>query len=106
MKKKTKKIDYKKYIGQYVKRFYTPFEEKNIWKISSYREVSYYDREAGKMSKPIPEFHYTKGAEEFWTDCEDSCIITNELPILDLDWVANVNHERYMGFNPFTKKIK
>jgi hypothetical protein len=103
---------YKKYIGQYVKRFYASFDEKSIWKISSYREVSYYDKGAEKMTEPCPEFHYTKfnkdtkRHEEFWTDCEDSCIITNETPILDIDWMANVNHPDYKGYNPFTKTIK
>ena len=49
----------------------------------------------------IHQYFYSKGADEFWSDCEDSCIITNELPILDIAWVANVNSDKYIGFNPF-----
>lgn len=94
--------DYQKYIGQYVKRFYAPFEQTSIWKISSYRQVSYYDE--GKMTTPIPEFHYTKGYKEFWADVEDSVIITNEIPMIEDERLANVNDPRYKGYNPFTKK--
>jgi len=95
---------YKKYVGQYVKRFYNSFDEKSTWKIGSYREVTYFEN--GKALKPRPEFHYSKGHEEFWGDCEDSCIITNETPILEIEWVANVNDPKYHGYNPFTKTIK
>ena len=87
-----------------MKRFYASFDEKNIWKIGSYREVTYFDD--GVARKPCPEFLYRRGHEEFWTDCEDSCIITNETPILEIDWVANVNDPQYKGYNPFTKTIQ
>jgi hypothetical protein len=82
---------YKNYIGQYVKRFYTPFKEENIYQIKDYR-IDIYN---------IHQYLYSRPNHEFWTDCEDSCIITNELPILDINWVANVNSEEYNGFNPF-----
>ena len=36
-------MDYKKYVGQFVKRFYTPFIEENIFRISDYREVVYFE---------------------------------------------------------------
>ena len=101
-------MDYKKYVGQYVKRFYAPFEEEKIYKITSYREVTYF--EDGKPLKPRPEFHYSKrhpesrsGYHEFWTDVEDSVIITNEFPIIEDERVANVNDADYKGFNPFMK---
>lgn len=82
---------YKNYIGQFVKRFYNPFEERYIFKIKDYRINQY----------GIDEFLYSNEQEDFWTDCEDSCIITNEIPILNIDWVANVNDEEYVWFNPF-----
>lgn len=84
---------YKNYIGQYVKRFYASFKDENIYKIKDYR-IDIYN---------IHQYLYSKGDIEFWTDCEDSCIITNELPILDIAWVANVNSDKYIGFNPFSK---
>ena len=95
---------YKKYAGQFVKRFYAPFDEGRIWKISGYREVTYF--EDGKPLKPREEFLYRRGHEEFWTDCEDSCIITNETPMLEIEWVANVNHPEYKGYDPFSETIK
>ena len=94
-------MDYKKYVGQYVKRFYTPFTEEHIWKIGSYREVTYF--EDGKPLEPRPEFHYWMHREEFWTDVDDSVIITNEMPIIEDERIANVNHPDYKGFNPFLK---
>lgn len=97
-------MDYKKYIGQYVKRFYSRFEEANIWKIRDYREVTNFEFGTWKPLKPRPEFLYSKGGtEEFWTDVEDSVIITNELPIIEDERVANVNDTNYKGFNPFDK---
>jgi len=94
---------YEKYVGQYVKRFYAPFNEASIWKIGSYREVTYF--EDGKPTEPRAEFHYWKGQEEFWADVEDSVIITNEQDISDDERVANVKHPRYIGWNPFDKTI-
>lgn len=94
-----KERDYIKYVKQYVKRFYTPFEEKDIWKIGAYREVIYF--EDGKPTEPRGEFHYWKGCEEFWADVDDSVIITNEMPIIEDERIANVNHPDYKGYNPF-----
>jgi hypothetical protein len=92
--KKLKKIrHYKKYVGQYVKRFYNTFEEKNIYKIADFRINKY----------GIEEYLYVKNDFSNWLDCEDSCIITNELPDLKLDWVANTNDQDYKGYNPFEK---
>lgn len=89
---------YKSYIGQYVKRFYAPFKENHIYKIKDFR--------VDTTKKYFwPEYLYFNGKEEWWTDCEDSCIITNELPIKDLEWVANVNDSEYKGYNPFVKEI-
>lgn len=103
-------MDYKKYVGQYVKRFYTPFEEENIFKISDYREVIYYDKndETGKPQKPKAEFCYVQlnnPHQESWRDVEDSVIITNEEPMVEDERLANTNHPRYLGYNPFTKQI-
>ena len=87
---------YINYVGQYVKRFYRPFDKEAIHKIKDFRMT---DKPYG------PEFLYDNGIDEpWWTDCEDSCIITNELPDLNLDWVANVNSKEYQGYNPFTNK--
>ena len=82
---------YKNYVGQYAKRFYRPFFEEWIFKIKDYRT----------NDDGVEEFLYTDGKDEWWTDCEDTCIITNELPIKDVDWIANVNSKKYKGFNPF-----
>ena len=82
---------YKNYVGHFVKRFYAPFREDAIYKIKEFRENKF----------GTEEFLYSNGKEEWWTDCEDSCIITNEIPVLNIDWVANVNSEEYKGFNPF-----
>ncbi len=86
---------YKSYVGQYVKRFYAPFKESNICKIKDFRTGDY----------GAPEYLYNDGTDEWWADCEDSCIITNETPVKNLDWVANVNHREYAGYNPFTRKM-
>jgi len=91
---------YKNYVGQYVKRFYSPFKEENIFQIADFKIDE----------RGTPHFHYMKEGEEelykdWWLDCEDSCIITNELPEKDIDWVANVNNPEYKGYNPFTKTI-
>ena len=82
---------YKNYIGQYAKRFYRPFFKEWIFKIKDYRI----------NDDGVEEFLYTDGKDEWWADCEDTCIITNELPIKDIGWVANVNSEKYKGYNPF-----
>ena len=94
---KKKKIDYKKYIGQYVKRFYTPFEEKNIYKIKDFRIHTFKDP-LDEKNVSIPEFLYD---DDSWRDIEDSVIITNELPIVEDERIANVNHPDYKGYNPF-----
>lgn len=106
---------YKNYVGAYGKRFYQPFEAQYIFKILDYRE-----REAESIrSNPIviPEFlledalgleHHDPNSifsdpRGSWYDCEDTCIITNEIPILEINWVTNVNHPNYKSeyFNPF-----
>ena len=83
---------YKRYIGDYAKRFYTPFVKNNIVKIvgfelrhgEAYIEVEQNDK------------------RWFW-DMDDSIIITNEELVEDIYRVANVNHEQYQGYNPFKK---
>lgn len=86
---------YKKYVGQFVKRFYAPFVKEHIFSIKDHK-VS---------DNGIHLFLYSDGQDDWWADCEDSCIITNEIPILDIDWVANVNDPRYNGYNPFSGDI-
>ena len=82
---------YKNYIGQYVKRFYSPFNKKHVSLIKDFR-INKHGYE---------EYLYSDESGDYWLDCEDSCIITNELPIKDIDWVANVNSSEYEGYNPF-----
>lgn len=83
---------YKNYVGQYVKRFYRPFVKDGMHKIKDFKL-----NECG-----TPLYLYDGPDGEWWADCEDSCIITNETPIQNIDWVANINDERYKGYNPFT----
>ena len=95
---------YKKYVGQYAKRFYSPFTKKNIFKIIGYREVVNYDKET--PMPPLSEFCYQQleGTMEFWwTDVDDSVVITNEPNIIEDNRIANVNHPKYKGYNPFEK---
>jgi len=93
---------YKNYVGQFVKRFYAPFTKENIFKIKDFRIKEVNDLLSPGTIFYIPEYLYDDGIHDpWWTDCEDSCIITNEMPILDIDWVANVNSPDYKGFNPF-----
>jgi hypothetical protein len=83
---------YKKYIGDYAKRFYTPFEKKNILKIVDF-----------KIDKGEAYIEVEQDGEKWFWDMEDSVIITNEPLITDLDRIANVNHEQYIGYNPFNE---
>ncbi len=94
---------YKNYVGQYVKRFYTPFEKENIFKIKDFRVKK---KKGIRREFECSEFLYSNGTEEWWADCEDSCIITNEHPVKEIDWVANVNSVEYKTeyFNPFKDK--
>ncbi len=90
---------YKNYVGQYVKRFYTPFREQYIFKIAKFRVNEVYQR---------TEYFYEcekDESESGWYDCLDSCVITNEKPVKRLKWVANVNDRDYSGFNPFTRQL-
>lgn len=84
---------YKNYVGQYGKRFYEPFIEKHIRKIDGFRD----------NVRNFAEFHFEGDPDDYWYDCEDTCIITNEEPIQIINWVANVNDEGYLPkfFNPF-----
>ncbi len=87
--------EYKSYVGQYAKRFYTPFIKTHIFKITGFRINEHH----------IPEYLCDDGEGEHWYDCEDSCVITNEMPVRDLSWVANVNEREYAGYDPFTGKL-
>ncbi len=91
---------YKNYVGQYVKRFYKPFTEDHILKIIDYK----HDAAEEEKGTCLEDMYLC--SDGMWYDCEDSCIITNEFPIKNIDWVANVNDPQYEGYNPFTGKIK
>lgn len=102
-KKESPTEHYKNYVGDYVKRFYASFDKKSIYKIKDFRIREQESlRNPGKMIK-IEEFLYSGEEGDWWTDCEDSCIITNEMPIKVIPWVANVNDPEYKPeyYNPF-----
>ena len=82
---------YKKYVGDYAKRFYTPFKKENLLKIVGF-----------KMDKEAFIEVEQDGEKWFW-DMDDSVIITNEPLVGDIDRVANVKHEQYKGYNPFNE---
>ena len=95
---------YKNYVGQYVKRFYAPFDKEYMYKIVDFKLAECKTLEG--LVIYWPEYMYeSSDGTRYWYDCEDSCIITNELPIKKIDWVANVADPEYHGYNPFTGKI-
>jgi len=81
---------YKKYVGNYAKRFYTPFKEENILKIVGF-----------KMDKGEAFIEVEQEGNKWFWDMDDSVIITNEPLEEDIDRVANVKHLQYNGWNPF-----
>ena len=84
---------YKNYVGAYGKRFYQPFIEENIRKIDGFSDTR----------RNFAEFHFEGDPEDYWYDCEDTCIITNEFPIQEIAWVVNVNSKEYLSeyYNPY-----
>ena len=93
---------YRKYVGCYAKRFYTPFKKENIFPITGYflkENIDPMDNE----TRIIPCFNITDGTNEWWWDIEDCVIITNEEPISDDIRVADVNHPEYKSdyYNPY-----
>ena len=82
---------YKKYIGDYAKRFYTPFKKENIFKIVGFK----IDKEAF--------IEVEQDGEKWFWDMDDSVIITNEPLTKDIGRIANVKHEQYKGYNPFNE---
>jgi len=81
---------YKKYVGDFAKRFYTPFKQDNIAKIVGFK------MDRGEAYIQVEQ----EGKQWFW-DMDDSVIVTNEPLTEDIDRVANVNHKEYKGWNPF-----
>ena len=85
---------YEKYVGCYAKRFYTPFEKQNMFKILCFRirlniaEIRVIDMGTG---------------DNWWWDVEDCVFITDEKPMIEDERVANIFHPEYKGYNPFTK---
>jgi hypothetical protein len=98
---------YKSYIGQYVKRFYTPFVKANIFIIKDFR-VTKRESMHGHVFN-YPEYLYFDGKDEWWCDCEDSVIITNEKPVKvsynHIKYVANIYEKEYAGYDPFSDKV-
>jgi hypothetical protein len=83
---------YKKYIGDYAKRFYTPFEKQNLLKIVGH-----------KMDRGEAYLEVEQDGNKWFWDMEDCVIVTNEPLTEDVDRVANVKHEQYKGYNPFNE---
>lgn len=85
-------IDYSQFIGCYAKRFYTPFERANIYKI------------IGVRGKGLDSFLEVAGGKlPSWEwDIEDSIIITDGGDTsIDPERVIDVNNENYKGHNPY-----
>ena len=105
MEDKLKNNYYEKYIGQYVKRFYTRFIEDEIFKITNFK-LHRYPADAYDIETDVAFFEYEdKDGNRWWADVEDSVIITNEQPIVEDERVANVNDLKYHGYDPFTQTI-
>ena len=83
---------YKKYIGSYAKRFYSPFKLENIAEIVGF-----------KLKQGFAHIEVKQGKDTWWWDAEDSIIIVNEPLGEEVDRVANVNDDRYLDsmHNPF-----
>ena len=81
---------YKKYIGDYAKRFYTAFKKENIFKIVGF-----------KMHKGEAYIEVEHEALRWFWDMDDSVIITNEPLKENIERIANVHDEQYNGYNPF-----
>ena len=88
--------NYDVYIGDFAKRFYTPFTKESICEILEFQ----LDKHGELYILVKSEYIDTP----FLWDLEDSVIITNERLTVNFDDVANVNHEQYNGYNPFNKK--
>jgi hypothetical protein len=84
---------YKKYVGDYAKRFYTSFKEGNILKIIGF-----------KMERGQAFIEIYEGGEKWFWDMDDSVIITDEPFTEEIERIANVKHPEYKGWNPFIKK--
>jgi len=88
--KKLKINIYSNYVGCYAKRFYTAFEEEHMFKINDFQ-----------IKNNVPYFEMKYNNVLWLWDVEDCVIITNELPIIVDERIANVNDPQYIGYNPF-----
>lgn len=85
---------YEKYVGQFAKRFYTPFDSNSIFQIVGYT-----------IASSVPYFTMQDLNGDVWDwDVEDCVVITNESIVINDNRVANVNDSEYTGFNPFSTK--
>lgn len=82
---------YRRYVGRFAKRFYTPFDEQYIFKIKSFKETGPFG----------PYFVMTDGVKDWDWDVEDCVVITNERLDIDDPRVVNVSDSRYDGYNPY-----
>ena len=99
---------YKKYIGQYAKRFYTPFEHDSIFPIIDFKlEPLLDDLNDKTITVDVAYIQCVDSCGyDWWWDIEDCVIISHELPIIDDERIANINHPAYHGFDPFTQMIR
>ena len=84
---------YKKYIGQYAKRFYNPFTSNNIHKICGFY-----------IKDGLAYFNFEENDFKWYWDVEDCVIISDEKPIKRDKRIANIHSSKYHGYNPFTKQ--
>lgn len=113
---------YKPYIGCYAKRFYTPFEKKNLCKIIGFRldkfKPIFLNREKNELVEK-DEYRYfamfkvqdidEDGKLHSWEwDVEDCVIVVDEHPMRDdpeEERIADVKHPQYKGYNPYKNII-
>jgi len=93
---------YKKYVGQYAKRFYKSFEEKYIYKIAGFKLKKIRTVKGTWSTDKYAYFKMVSPIFGKWEwDVEDCVIITDETIISDDNRVANVADPEYVGYNPF-----
>ena len=87
---------YKKYVGKYAKRFYTPFTKGTIFYILGFK-IIYNDL----LEKDIACFVMDDNDDHIWNwDVEDCVIITDEVEEDD-ERVVSIHNKEYKGFNPY-----
>ena len=87
---------YKKYVGKYAKRFYTPFVDNTIFYIRGFTTI-YNDW----LKRDVAFFIMEDKEDHVWNwDVEDCVIVTDETSEDD-ERVVSIHNENYKGFNPY-----